>query len=145
MVDPFSTERRAQAAHMSSRPSDTWRTLARQPSSKTRSHFTACLRTLWRTSWPRRRRSVCCPTKNWNGRPKMRSALWLCGQAFGGGASGHLTSTSAIGRLVDELAHQGHLLARHKEGLKCNACNVRVQCRQTVPLLEENTVCVLRR
>ena len=31
---------------------------------------------------------------------------------------------SAIGRLVDELAHQGHLLFRHKEGLKCKACNV---------------------
>ena len=31
---------------------------------------------------------------------------------------------SAIGRLVDELAHQGHLLARQNKGLKCKACNV---------------------
>ena len=30
----------------------------------------------------------------------------------------------AIGRLVEELAHQGHLFVRHKEGLKCQACNV---------------------
>ena len=29
---------------------------------------------------------------------------------------------SAVGRLVDELAHQGHLLVRHKKGMKCNAC-----------------------
>ena len=31
---------------------------------------------------------------------------------------------SAIGKLVDELAQQGHLLVRHNKGLKCKACNV---------------------
>ena len=31
---------------------------------------------------------------------------------------------SAIGKLVDELAPQGHLRARHNKGLKCKACNV---------------------
>ena len=31
---------------------------------------------------------------------------------------------SAIGKLVDELAQQGHLLVRHNRGLKCRACNV---------------------
>ena len=31
---------------------------------------------------------------------------------------------SSIERLVEELAHQGHFLVRHKEGLKCEACNV---------------------
>ena len=31
---------------------------------------------------------------------------------------------SAIGRLVDKLAHQGHLLVCHKEGLTCKACNM---------------------
>ena len=31
---------------------------------------------------------------------------------------------SAIGRLVDELAHQGHLFVRHDKGLKCKGCNV---------------------
>lgn len=37
---------------------------------------------------------------------------------------------SAIGRLVDELAHRGHLLVRHKKGLKCKACNVHRADRQ---------------
>ena len=31
---------------------------------------------------------------------------------------------SAIGKLVDELAQQDHLLVRHNKGLKCKACNV---------------------
>ena len=31
---------------------------------------------------------------------------------------------SANGKLVDELAQQGHLLVRHNKGLKCKACNV---------------------
>ena len=31
---------------------------------------------------------------------------------------------SANGKLVDELAQQGHLLIRHNKGLKCKACNV---------------------
>ena len=30
---------------------------------------------------------------------------------------------SAIGKLVDELAQQGHFLVRHNMGLKCKACN----------------------
>ena len=31
---------------------------------------------------------------------------------------------SAVGRLVDELAHQDHVLVRHNKGLTCKACNV---------------------
>ena len=31
---------------------------------------------------------------------------------------------SAIGKLVDELAQQGHLLVRHNKGSRCKACNV---------------------
>ena len=31
---------------------------------------------------------------------------------------------SAIGKPVDELAQQGHLLVRHNKGMKCKACNV---------------------
>ena len=33
-------------------------------------------------------------------------------------------TSSAIGKLVDELAQPGHLLVRHNKGLKCKACNV---------------------
>ena len=44
---------------------------------------------------------------------------------------------SAIGRLVDELAHQGHLLARHNNGLQCKACNVYRADRQ-FKFLEQN-------
>ena len=31
---------------------------------------------------------------------------------------------TAFSTLVDELAHQGHLLVRHNKGLRCKACNV---------------------
>ena len=31
---------------------------------------------------------------------------------------------SAIGKVVDGLAQQGHLLVRHDRGLKCRACNM---------------------
>ena len=44
---------------------------------------------------------------------------------------------SAVGRLVDELAHQGCLLIRRNKRLKCKACNV---CRAD-RFLEQNTLC----
>ena len=31
---------------------------------------------------------------------------------------------TAFSTLVDELAHQGHLLERHNKGLRCKVCNV---------------------
>ena len=31
---------------------------------------------------------------------------------------------TAFSTLVDELAHQGHLLVRHNKGLRCKVCNV---------------------
>ena len=31
---------------------------------------------------------------------------------------------SGIGRLADELAHQGHMFVRHNKGLKCKGSNV---------------------
>ena len=48
-----------------------------------------------------------------------------------------MRTRSAIGRLVDELAHQGHLLARHNNGLQCKACNVYRSDRQ-FKFLEQN-------
>ena len=35
-----------------------------------------------------------------------------------------VNTLSSIEKLVEELAHQGHLLVRHQEGLKCQACTV---------------------
>ena len=37
---------------------------------------------------------------------------------------------SAIGKMVDELAQQGHLLIRHNRSLKCKACNMHRADRQ---------------
>ena len=37
---------------------------------------------------------------------------------------------TAFSTLVDELAHQGHLLVRHNEGLRCKACNVYIAYKQ---------------
>ena len=47
---------------------------------------------------------------------------------------------SAFGRLVDELAHQGRLLVRHKKRIEMQSLQ-RVPCRQTVQFLEPNTLC----
>ena len=49
---------------------------------------------------------------------------------------------SAIGRLVDGLAQQGHLLVRHRKGFNCNACNVYRADRQFN--IWSRTVCVPR-
>ena len=48
---------------------------------------------------------------------------------------------SAIGKLVGELAQQGHLLVRHNKGLKCKACNVYRADRQFIQFLEPNSLC----
>ena len=126
---------------MSSRSSHTWRTVAKQLPSKTRSPFTTCLQTRWQTSRPRRRPNVCyrrdSGTQSQNaerigvGVAKRQADIW----AKRGEASDmyeldpllgeeEACTKSAIGRLVDELAHQGHVLIRHKKCLKCRACNM---------------------
>ena len=50
----------AVASQRSSRSSHIWRMLANQRSSKTKVLFITCWRTVWRMSWPRRQRNVCC-------------------------------------------------------------------------------------
>ena len=51
------------------------------------------------------------------------------------------TSTrSAIEKVVDELAQQGHRLIRRSRGLKCRACNMYPR-QQTIHFLEPNSLC----
>ena len=43
---------------------------------------------------------------------------------------GATCTRTAFSTLVDELAHQGHLLVRHNKGLRCKVCNVYRACKQ---------------
>ena len=133
----------AARSQMSSKSSHIWKTWAHQSSRRTRPASTTCLQTPWQT-WQRRRRNdyylnLECKAKKAERigiEVAKRLALVQADIWAKRGAAGDIyergplhaveetCTRSAIGKLVHELAQQGHLLVRHNKGLRCKACNV---------------------
>ena len=112
---------------------------------KTRSLSTTCSQTPWQTWWLRKRQNACHPICTWNVKPRglnvsefgvakrlalVQADIWAKRREVGDICELDLLlveettcTRTAFSTLVDELAHQGHLLVRHNKGLRCKACN----------------------
>ena len=128
------------AKQVSSRSRHTGRTSSHQLSSKTKIVFITCWRTLWQTSWPRSQLSFGRESleDRTHGKSVWRRGWLWCKLTFWAKREEagdiyeldelleptEVSALSSLEELVGDIANTGHLLMRHRTGLRCQSCNI---------------------